>query len=87
LEENNETLSCCNDDQTLFILMYIAYIAIAFATWNAWVAKPVRLIAVFLHEMSHAVACWITGGQVDTLHVYENEYVHSRALRESILAS
>jgi Peptidase M50B-like len=74
LEQNDdETWSCCNDDQTLFILMYIAYVAIAFVTWNTLVAKPVRLVTVFLHEMSHAIACWITCGEVDTVHVYENE--------------
>ncbi len=32
-----------------------------------------KLIALFVHEMSHASACWITGGKVDGIEVYNNE--------------
>ena len=31
------------------------------------------LIAVFAHEMSHATACWWTGGRVVGIEVYNNE--------------
>lgn len=72
-DNGQETWSCCNDQQTLFILLYIAYVAIAVVTWNTLIAKPMRLIAVFLHEMSHAAACWITCGQVESVQVYHNE--------------
>lgn len=32
-----------------------------------------KLIAVFFHEYSHAAACWITGGKVTAIEVYNNE--------------
>lgn len=65
--------SCCNDEQTLFILLYIAFAVLAVITWNTLLAKPVRLIAVFIHEWSHAIACWMTCGDVRRIQVYENE--------------
>ena len=65
--------SCCNDRQTLFLLLYLAYICLALITWNTYLAKPLRLMAVFLHEMSHAIACWLTCGEVLQLHVYDSE--------------
>ena len=37
------------------------------------VAKPMKLVAIFIHEMGHASACWLTGGTVDKIEVYENE--------------
>ena len=40
---------------------------------HSLVLKPMRLITVFIHEMSHAVACWLTCGNVMQLQVYENE--------------
>lgn len=68
-----EKWSCCNDSQTLFILMYIAFATLAVLTWNTLLSKPIRLIAVFVHEWSHAIACWLTCGEVRSIEVYENE--------------
>lgn len=72
-DNEEERWSCCNDSQSLFILLYIAFVALALITWKSLLAKPMRLMSVFLHEMSHAVACWITGGQVYNIEVYHNE--------------
>jgi Peptidase M50B-like len=41
--------------------------------WNTFVLKPMKLLTVFLHEMGHATACWITGGSVKKIEVYNNE--------------
>uniref|UniRef100_A0A7S1UMM4 Peptidase M50B-like-domain-containing protein n=1 Tax=Grammatophora oceanica TaxID=210454 RepID=A0A7S1UMM4_9STRA len=71
--DDNKEWSCCNDEQSMFIFFYIAFVAVALLTWKTIVAKPMRLMAVFLHEMSHATACWITGGEVKQLAVYQNE--------------
>ena len=71
--DNDPTWSCCNDSQTLFILLYIAFIGLALITWNTLLAKPMRLIAVFIHEWSHATACWFSGGSVLNIEVYDNE--------------
>jgi hypothetical protein len=65
--------SCCNDEQTLFLLLYIAYVFLALITWKTLIAKPIRLIAVFIHEWCHAIACWITCGDVHRINVFENE--------------
>ena len=65
--------SCCNDSQTLFLLFYLAYIALALVTWNTLLAKPMRMIAVFIHEWSHAVMCWLTCGYVRSIEVHTNE--------------
>ena len=35
--------------------------------------KPMKLISIFIHEMGHASAAWITGGKVDKVEVYSNE--------------
>jgi hypothetical protein len=35
--------------------------------------KPMKLIAVFVHEFSHAIACWMTGGKVTGMEVKSNE--------------
>lgn len=69
----DEKWSCCNDEQTLFILLYIAFAALAVLTWNTLLSKPIRLMAVFVHEWSHAIACWLTCGEVRSIEVHENE--------------
>ena len=71
--DDEHSWSCCNDSQTLFILLYLAFALLAIITWNTVIAKPMRLIAVFIHEYCHAFACWLTCGEVRQIEVYENE--------------
>lgn len=71
--EGAKQWSCCNDEQSLFIVLYIAFAAVTFALGDSLLMKPMRLITTFLHEMSHAIACWLTGGYVRQLQVYDNE--------------
>lgn len=73
-DNNGEMMwSCCNDEQTLFLLLYLAFGTLAFIFLRSDVAKPLRLAATFIHEMCHAVACWCTGGDVKAIQVYHNE--------------
>jgi hypothetical protein len=65
--------SCCNDEQTVFLLLYIAFVTLAILTWNTLLSKPIRLISVFIHEWCHAMACWLTCGEVRGIKVYQNE--------------
>jgi len=44
-----------------------------FALWKTPLMKPMKLISVFVHEMGHATACWMTGGTVKAIEVYDNE--------------
>mmetsp|Transcript_4588 Transcript_4588/g.6775 ORF Transcript_4588/g.6775 Transcript_4588/m.6775 type:complete len:237 (+) Transcript_4588:68-778(+) len=64
---------CCGDEEYLFMGLFGVYCAINLALWKTPLLKPMKLIAVFIHEMSHATACWMTGGEVDAIEVYNNE--------------
>jgi hypothetical protein len=65
--------SCCGTEETLFIVCFSLFFAINLALWNTAIMKPMKLIAVFIHEMGHATACWMTGGKVEGIEVYNNE--------------
>ena len=41
--------------------------------FNLQVCKRARLLTTFLHELSHAIACWLTCGSVRAIKVYDNE--------------
>ena len=71
--EQQSLLNCCNEPQYAFLGLYAGYLLLCFITWKTLITKPMRLIAVFLHEMSHAIACWITCGDVRNIEVYDNE--------------
>lgn len=68
-----DEIACCNDVQQSFLYLYVIYLVIVLVISDTLVAKPGRLLATAIHEMSHALACWLTGGQVLKLEVYENE--------------
>ena len=48
-------------------------LVIIYFLWNTMLMKPMKLIAVFVHEMGHATACWMTCGKVKGIEVYGNE--------------
>lgn len=75
-EDNNNNSylsSCCNEPQTAFLYLYLIFFVIVWMVGDSTLAKPMRLLATSVHELSHALACWITGGRVHKLEVYENE--------------
>lgn len=51
----------------LIILCLIGLIS--FFLWNTYFVYPIKLIVVFLHETSHAMAAILTGGQVSSMDV------------------
>jgi len=61
-----------NEAQTAFVLLYCIYMIIASFTANTFLAQPLRLLTTFVHEFSHAAACWITGGYVHQIEVFSN---------------
>lgn len=71
--ENNVIDTCCNEPQKAFAFLYIIYLIIICLTWNTGIVKPMRLIAVFTHEISHAIACWLTCGTVRGIEVNHRE--------------
>ena len=63
---------CCNEAQSAFGFLYFLYWILSFLLSDTLLAKPLRLLATAVHEMSHAAVCWLTGGRVMKLAVYEN---------------
>lgn len=64
---------CCGTAEIVFLVFYAGYVVL-FILINSWtIMKPMRLFAVFVHEFGHASACWLTGGKVKKIEVYDNE--------------
>eukprot|EP01071_Lankesteria_metandrocarpae_P000252 Lankesteria_metandrocarpae@DN10392_c0_g1_i1.p1 len=54
-------------------LIAIAVTAVVMAFfWRSVLFAPLKLVAVFLHEFSHALATWLTGGRVSGIEIDEN---------------
>lgn len=55
--------------------MFAIYLIVNAMLWNhpSEILKPLKLLAVFFHEWSHATVCWLTGGRVEGIEVYNNE--------------
>mmetsp|Transcript_12708 Transcript_12708/g.31012 ORF Transcript_12708/g.31012 Transcript_12708/m.31012 type:complete len:263 (-) Transcript_12708:120-908(-) len=62
-----------NEAQIAFLLLYLAYIALILLFHTTTLMYPFRLLTTFLHEMSHAMACWLTCGSVRAIRVYDTE--------------
>lgn len=68
------TLSnCCETYEIVFLSLMGGYLIMIYFLWNTMIMKPMKLIAVFVHEMGHATACWMTCGKVKAIEVYGNE--------------
>ena len=61
-----------NDKQDAFPILYVVYFIIAFLTADTILLKPIRLLTTFIHEFSHALACWLTCGEVRGIEVFSN---------------
>lgn len=64
---------CCNKPTIVFLCCYAGYSLFTMFFMNSSIVKPMKLISIFIHEMGHASAAWLTGGKVDKIEVYENE--------------
>lgn len=65
--------NCCQRDQVLFLVTIGVYTVVILALWRTVLLTPFKLITVFLHEASHAIACKLTCGQVEGIQVHANE--------------
>ena len=64
---------CCGTEEIIFLCFYGGYAAAFFLLYSTTLLKPMRLLAVFVHEFGHASACFLTGGSVKKIEVYDNE--------------
>lgn len=64
---------CCNKPTIVFLCCYAGYSLFTMFFMNSAIVKPMKLISIFIHEMGHASAAWLTGGKVDKIEVYDNE--------------
>ncbi|KAH1236042.1 hypothetical protein GmHk_08G021348 [Glycine max] len=53
MKPNWELNNCCNHEQVVFLL------------WRTVLLRPFKLVTVFLHEATHAIACKLTCGHVE----------------------
>ncbi|XP_022759261.1 uncharacterized protein LOC111305751 isoform X2 [Durio zibethinus] len=70
---NWELKSCCNNDQVAFLVTIGVFTVVILALWRTVLLTPFKLITVFLHEASHAIACKLTCGQVEGIQVHADE--------------
>ncbi|KAF5750156.1 hypothetical protein HS088_TW03G00488 [Tripterygium wilfordii] len=70
---NWELHNCCNRDQVTFLVTVGVFTVVILALWRTVLLTPFKLITVFLHEASHAIACKLTCGQVEGIQVHANE--------------
>ncbi len=47
----------------------IALTALVFALWQTPVVVPLKILVVFLHELSHGIAAVLTGGSIESLTI------------------
>jgi hypothetical protein len=70
----NWTLSnCCGKSEKILVSLVPCYLLVIAVLWNTVLLKPMKLVAVFVHEMSHAIACWLTCGTVKEINVNADE--------------
>ncbi|XP_065635455.1 uncharacterized protein LOC111999541 isoform X3 [Quercus suber] len=70
---NWELKNCCQHEQVVFLATIGVFTVVILALWRTVLLTPFKLITVFLHEASHAVACILTCGRVEGIQVHANE--------------
>ncbi|ESR55875.1 hypothetical protein CICLE_v10023924mg, partial [Citrus x clementina] len=68
-----ELKQCCNHEQFVFLVTVSVCAAVILALWRTILLKPFKLVTVFLHEASHAIACKLTCGKVEGSQVHADE--------------
>ncbi|KAG6602702.1 hypothetical protein SDJN02_07444 [Cucurbita argyrosperma subsp. argyrosperma] len=70
---NWELRNCCQHEQVVFLVTLGVFTVVILALWRTFIITPFKLITVFLHEASHAIACKLTCGEVEGIQVHANE--------------
>ena len=53
--------------QRAFVAGFVVYFVLLWTLWETPVAYPLKIFVVLLHELSHAIAVWSTGGEVQRI--------------------
>ncbi|SOV18257.1 conserved Plasmodium membrane protein, unknown function [Plasmodium sp. gorilla clade G2] len=61
--------NCCERNQYITFINISVCAIINIICWKWKILEPFKLLTVFLHEFSHASACWLTGGKVKAIEV------------------
>ncbi|KAL8132616.1 hypothetical protein AgCh_008192 [Apium graveolens] len=70
---NWELKKCCNHEQVVFITTISVCTVVILALWRTVLLMPFKLVTVFIHEASHALACKLTCGHVEGIQVHADE--------------
>ncbi|XP_071901806.1 uncharacterized protein [Coffea arabica] len=70
---NWELKHCCNHEQVVFLTFLGVCSVVILALWRTVLMMPFKLITVFIHEASHAIACKLTCGHVEGIQVHADE--------------
>jgi hypothetical protein len=70
--ESRDGICCCNTSQLEAFIVIGVTALVTSLLWRSAVLAPIKLVAVFLHEFSHASATWLTCGRVSGIEVNEN---------------
>lgn len=65
------SICCCNWAQYETMIVVGVTTIVTLLLWRSVLFAPLKLVAVFLHEFSHALACWVTGGKVKEIKINE----------------
>jgi hypothetical protein len=52
-----------------FVAGFVVYFSLLWTFWSTPVVYPLKVFVVLLHELSHAIAAWATGGSVDYIEL------------------
>ena len=67
-------VSCCNEEQTAFGILYLVYLTLALVALDSILVKPMRLMATLVRDMSLAIMCWLSCGRVHNNEVRDSKF-------------
>ncbi|KAF9667592.1 hypothetical protein SADUNF_Sadunf15G0039600 [Salix dunnii] len=73
MRPNWELRNCCHHEQVVFLVTVSVCAVVILALWRTVLLRPFKLVTVFLHEASHAIACKLTCGHVEGIQVHADE--------------
>jgi len=64
---------CCSELQVVLLADYALYVVACLLIWRSRVLLPLKLFTVFLHELGHALAVWLTCNKVHGIEVHADQ--------------